>query len=300
MTTAAPPTTSSNQDSEHLATELLTMVEAARSASQRVVQGGTDDAPHDEEAVHDLRVALRRLRTLLGPLDEVYGKKQVRRIARALRDLARASGALRDEEVLHETLGELELYGEAATALQAWMVRRVKKEQRLRARLRKRLMPVKSEKPKLHEALDQLEARVRGGIHDEVDLRALAERALEQTFERVRELHGVDTTDAEAMHELRIRYKRLRYTAEVFKPLLDQKSSRENNIVKVAARMQKKLGELHDLEEAIGRVERSHRIDDSARAMLRAALVVRRARSRERAAHALTEARPMLTRPSAT
>ena len=78
----------------------LSFLQAATEARQRL-----EDA-RDREALHDFRVALRRLRSCLrayGPhLRESVSKKRRRR----LRDLAAATGASRDAEVhlawLHE------------------------------------------------------------------------------------------------------------------------------------------------------------------------------------------------------
>ena len=65
-------------------------------------------APEDEEAVHDLRVGIRRMRTFLRACVWLYRRSTVERLAGELRAVAQATNALRDEEVLVETLELLE------------------------------------------------------------------------------------------------------------------------------------------------------------------------------------------------
>src|SRR2546430_9369557 len=62
---------------------------------------------NDEEAIHDMRVALRRLRVVLKLSRAVFGRFHVEAIREAFTRVHRASGALRDEEVLRETLSGL-------------------------------------------------------------------------------------------------------------------------------------------------------------------------------------------------
>ena len=57
------------------------------------------DAPDDAEALHDLRVALRRLRSLFRAYDAELGDAVGEKTRRRLRRLARATGEARDLEV---------------------------------------------------------------------------------------------------------------------------------------------------------------------------------------------------------
>src|SRR5437016_8192227 len=54
----------------------------------------------DPEAVHDMRVAVRRLRAALALFGSWYRRKQVKRLRKDLRRLGRRLGAVRDFEVL--------------------------------------------------------------------------------------------------------------------------------------------------------------------------------------------------------
>jgi CHAD domain-containing protein len=241
---------------ELLAPALSELVAKVRAAAARVADSaatpGRASAGYDAEAVHDLRVALRRLRTLLRPARAIYGKRKLRAVADELRRFAQATGVVRDEEVLHETLAALSLPRRTRRALDAWLRSRERHERERRVAA---IAVFTSDaglptKPSLEAALTALEACVRSRREGKQSATSLAQRALDAAIEGVRAAGagGARTTDPLAMHALRIREKRLRYTAELFAEVLPGEAAR---LAKDAARMQKRLGELHDLDEAI-------------------------------------------------
>src|SRR5438105_11814938 len=56
-------------------------------------------APEDAEALHDFRVSLRRLRSILRSFRSELGDAVPKKLQRRLRDVTRATGAARDAEV---------------------------------------------------------------------------------------------------------------------------------------------------------------------------------------------------------
>jgi CHAD domain-containing protein len=275
----SPPAAPPRQAHGVLAPALFGLVTEVRQASARVA------ARSDPEAIHDFRVALRRLRTLLRPARRAFGKRRLKEIGGELRRFAQVTGALRDEEVLRETLTALELPPKPRVELAAWLVQRARQE-RVRRRgvvtvLRAAEAP--GGEPSLGTALAHLERRLgRGRRRDEEGLsaEALATEAVSGAFAAVRELAGADLRDSAAMHELRIRFKRLRYTAELFAPILGERGP---TVAKSAARLQKRLGELHDVDEALIRISRARGLSDVAVGSLRRALGRARAARCERA-----------------
>jgi CHAD domain-containing protein len=271
----AVPNIASRAD-DFLAPLLFGMVSRVRVEAQRVASHGPREGPRattpDPEAIHDFRVALRRLRTALRPARTVFGKRHVGVLAGELRRYAQVTGALRDEEVLRETLRELHLPDRARAELASWLLQRGRHE---RARRRNvgaligALDPIAARGLTLGDVLARLERRLGRRCPDEHAARALAERALETAARDVAERLRAPTSDSIAMHELRIRYKRLRYTAEIFAPLLGERAS---EVAKEAARMQKHLGELHDLDEALTRIRRARSLSDPTRGSVRRAL----------------------------
>lgn len=77
---------------------LASLGDAVRATVEQIIQG---DEP---EAVHDLRLALRRTRSLLGPLRGVFTRAETARVRTGLRWLGDLSGPPRDLELLIERL----------------------------------------------------------------------------------------------------------------------------------------------------------------------------------------------------
>jgi CHAD domain-containing protein len=253
---------------------LFALVAAVRRESARV---GSAGGASDPEAIHDFRVALRRLRTVLRPARALYGKRRLREIGDELRRFAQATGALRDEEVLRETLAGLDLPGPARARLDAWLVQRSRQERARRRQVSALIAsvdPHPAGEPTLGDALAHLERRL-GRRREDLGASALAEAALEDASAGVAALLGGSASDIAGMHALRIRYKRLRYTAELFAPILGERATA---LAKGAARMQKRLGELHDLDEALARVRRARALSSPTRATVGRALHAARTR----------------------
>ncbi len=274
---------------------LFSLIAAVRERALRI------STPDDEEAIHDLRVALRRLRTALRPARRLYGKRRVREISAELQRFARATGALRDEEVLREMLTALELPARAKKELDAWLKRRARQERARRRHAvaliamgssptRPHAEPSAPADPSLDETLARLERRLgHRRAHARPDgARALGEEALAAAEAAVDALLDGHVHDAQAMHALRIAYKRLRYAAEIFAPLLGERAAA---VAASSARMQKRLGELHDLEQAMVRISRARALPAGTRAPVEKALERARKRQRERVHRNLVEER---------
>ena len=112
-------------------TKKLRECDLAIAAAAPRVQSGAND----EEAIHDLRVGIRRLRTLLKMSRRLYGTWHADVVRRAYADVMRASGELRDEEVLEETLNGISNHSSFKTFLTA----RKSRERRLRKAIITRL-----------------------------------------------------------------------------------------------------------------------------------------------------------------
>ena len=269
------PSPDDRRAGDFLAPVLFSLIAAVRREADRV--SASDHRGSDPEAIHDFRVALRRLRTVLRPARRLYGQRRLREIGDELRRFAQASGALRDAEVLRETLAGLDLPGPARAGLDAWLIQRARHERALRRRVRALVSGADPGAPTLGEALAHLERRL-GRRREDHGAAALAEAAVNDASDGVVALLGAGASDVAAMHALRIRYKRLRYTAELFAPLLGERAA---GLAKGAARMQKRLGELHDLDEALTRVRRARALSSPTRAAVTGAL--RSARERRSA-----------------
>jgi len=263
------------------------LIDAVRIATDRVI--ATADVPaheYDEqeaEAIHDFRVALRRLRSLTRPLRPLYGRKKMRELSQNMKLYANSTGDLRDEEVLHETLRAIEVPADVRAPLDTWVTARIPHERRMRDQIA-RMLAGKSRARSLaglsgaglSRVLDRFRAILDKGPKRDMASSALAKIALGPALAEVRAFAvGADAGDGDAMHELRIRFKRLRYTAELLAPALGM----PKDVSKHAASMQKILGHLHDLDVALSRVGHSRTIGRAPRTAVLAALRRERAKT---------------------
>jgi CHAD domain-containing protein len=213
-----------------------------------------------EEGVHQLRVALRKLRTVLRAFRGVYGRFWVEGIREGLRAAADAAGGVRDEEVFLGRVREVELFGRDAMNRDRWLARREKALARDRSLLARQL-----EAGLLEEPLQRLEALfvlpLVPGRDQEAGLfaaeaSAAAESTVAQRLEVARAAYlahaAVPTPEAHhalgvALHDLRIGYKRVRYTNELFAKVLPLAAAAR---AKEAKKLQGWLGDVHDVDVA--------------------------------------------------
>lgn len=204
--------------------------------------------PADSEALHDFRVALRRLRSCLrsyGPwLDDSLPKK----LRRRLKELAAATGPGRDTEVQIEWLrGRSRHLGSHHRVGLAWLL--VRLEERMREATEEMADHIPDEFPRLEEALRKKLSTYTAEVHlnSSADRPTLARTAAailrDQAAELRSNLSRVEgAADEEQAHEARISAKRLRYLLEPFAEELPEAAS----VVKHMKGLQETLGELHD------------------------------------------------------
>ncbi len=231
---------------------------ALMAAVPRVLTKARDrqnSAEHDDEAIHDLRVGIRRLRTLLKMSRDLFGRWHTDVVREAFAQVMRATGELRDEEVLEETLegaAEGPEYGD-------WLDQRRTREAKLRGNVLARI-----ERGDLDRARLLLKALLVFPIEPDrnVELAKFARRTVERSRRKVERRRDVEVTDVMAMHELRIAYKELRYSIELLADALpiDARAQLEPATV-----FQKRLGELHDVDVAIEVVHRAKGLNHATR-----------------------------------
>ncbi|HEY4190856.1 MAG TPA: CHAD domain-containing protein [Candidatus Limnocylindrales bacterium] len=203
----------------------------------------------DIDAVHDMRTATRRLRTAI----TIYGGEAPNRDRKAveaeLRRIARHLGAVRDLDVLLETLSEAgRSTGSVAADLrplrEAWEEERRAGTARLQSAIGR---------ARFHRALDGVERLGRvprrasakhAGDRDVVD--RIATRAPALIMAALGEVlaYEIDplTADPVVIHEMRIEAKKLRYTLEAFEGALEPGPT----LIKEVTALQDAAGEMHD------------------------------------------------------
>jgi len=206
----------------------------------------------DIESVHQMRVATRRMRSLLKLIgDDTYKSKTVKKYSRGLRDIARALGEIRDLDVLivdledfHQTLPENE-----KAILDSIIAKIDKRRSKYRQKLNDHFdsksyrkfvskfatFTLKSGKGAVSVDSKEIPHQVRHVLPVLLHERLSAVRAYDTV---------IDGADDETLHSLRVEFKQLRYAVEFFKPVLGASASK---FIKEIKAMQDLLGRMNDV-----------------------------------------------------
>lgn len=202
------------------------------------------------EAVHQARVALRRLRVGLMLFRDILGREEQRRFDEGLRELAGVLGNARDLDVL---VGELPAGSTRDRLMEARPVARRALDDRIAEKQTRMLMLALAEWLLVGEWRDNPGAdALRQQRLDE-----FAADALDRLLRKVRK-HGrhLASLDPEHRHRLRKDAKKLRYAAEFFGSLFVTKTQRRRfrDFVRALKRLQNDLGALNDRAVAEARL----------------------------------------------
>lgn len=211
---------------------------------ERLHQATAD--PTSEEAIHDLRVSIRRVLAWTAVREELIGPDPgLRETRTALKKLMSPLGRLRDAHVKRDAIRKLVPSGDRPSYLYAVLV--ASDVLRWEARVRRVLGERRTTKLRIR-APEPGAARA-----DEIDVLASAARylaGLAAAVARHREA-ALSPENPEALHRMRLAFKKYRYSWELFSPLLpgDAKPT-----AKRYHAFQTLLGTIHDcdviLEEA--------------------------------------------------
>jgi CHAD domain-containing protein len=209
-------------------------------ALEEAARGGAD-----ADAVHDMRVASRRLREALRLLEPLLPRKEFRRWYRRVRDVTRALGPVRDSDVFIEDFSRLagRVGDEGRRAVTFFVGYRMgQREQELVA------LDGALSRLDLAESRASLErlGRSLGGADA---VRPYADFAHAAVAERAAVVFGaqpvaLDEANVPEQHALRIDYKRLRYAVEAFAPCYGDAF---DILHATLTAFQDTLGELHDV-----------------------------------------------------
>ena len=250
----------------------MTLLDAASAARERLTN------VDDQEALHDFRVAMRRLRSTLRAYQPQLAALVPAKLRRRLRELARATGEARDVEVqiawLEHRRNELP---PARRAGVPWLLARLtQRRERAYRDIRERIAP----------KFDRLARRLRRALESPPAPDAMlppslasliAELLLDQGSDLERRLALIRSpaNHVEA-HAARIRVKRARYLLEPVVP----EAAPAAPVLRRLKQVQQLLGDLHDLHVVIVRLgdaaaeaaaERTRRLHELAVAGARAA-----------------------------
>jgi len=207
-------------------------------------------AGKDIEALHDMRVASRRLREAMRIFEPCYEAKVFRKQYRGVRRVTRTLGSVRNFDVCIAFFSKFRKRlekGEAKEAL-AYLLKQKKKERkRARQKMLRRLdkLDLKGMKRSMRTFLSGPVGEVEGEVHDMVArARAIVEERLDEVFGYRDAIE--DEADVDALHQMRIATKRLRYAVETLYIAFEDE---EFDALYDAIRgMQELLGDIHDLD----------------------------------------------------
>lgn len=204
---------------DRFAAEIVSLQVRLYSARARL------EARTDGEALHDLRIAVRRIRSLLKPLRSVA---EMDALSKAAADVGQQTTPARDLEVLIHEL-EKRTYSKLAQPRRSQLSHSY--DAILTGSPLRRLMVALDEWPAEFRAVEfnhgwaRIQSRIRKALHRQVD-----------------RLHEAIEDKAYDRHQMRVLVKRTRYLTEAF-PALSPLSRNEAKILK---ELQSALGNWHD------------------------------------------------------
>ncbi|HEX6797555.1 MAG TPA: CHAD domain-containing protein [Ktedonobacterales bacterium] len=202
----------------------------------------------DPDAIHDMRVAVRRTRTMLDVLSvsQAYRRGPLRKLRGRLKRLAGKLGNVRDTDVL---LARVADYATRQPDLAADLAPLRDHLQRRRERAQRKLSEYLDSNA-YSRAIDDLGALVAGSYGaaeregEPQTVAAFAGAAIWLRYERALGYDdSVRTRDPQRLHRLRVRCKQLRYTLELFAPRLGPAA---DPLIEQLKRAQDTLGDMHD------------------------------------------------------
>jgi CHAD domain-containing protein len=225
-------------------------LDAACAASGRLADAG------DVEALHDCRVAIRRLRVALGAYDPLLRPGVPKELRRALKVLAGHTGPARDAEVFVAWLeGRASRLRGPARDDAAWLLGEISRRRDAEYRRLRKLIP---------KALALIAPLLRAGLSARGGRRgtapvpgfrpATARFVAAEADEFARALARVrGPTDHDRIHRARIAAKKVRYLIE---PALSRRGA---GVLKPLRRVQDLLGAFHDAGQVRLQVARARR-----------------------------------------
>jgi CHAD domain-containing protein len=199
---------------------------------------------YSEEAVHDLRVATRRLISTLDLLASIHPKGRLRKARRALKAQLEMFGPLRDVQVQLLTVDKMLA---SFPELKGFYDSLVRRERKLVRRLGADVKKVKTGmvKKAIRGAIRQVEVLL-DMPEMQATKRAEAIHAVEVAFNRVVERkQALDPNDSATIHRMRVAFKKFRYMVESLAPMLTRATKRQ---LKAMDAFQGRMGDIQDAQ----------------------------------------------------
>ena len=205
----------------------------------------------DIESVHQMRVAIRRMRSLFNLIGAHYRPKTTARFERGLRQTARALGAIRDLDVLILDLQDYQATLPPNDQVALAQVVSMLDERRSDCRVRLIQLLESKRYARFIRGFQRFAKRPGKGARrlkrSEAphQLRHVLPLMLHERMARVKAYDTVlPASDDTVLHALRVEYKQLRYALEFFQPILGRSAG---HFLKQVKEMQEILGRINDI-----------------------------------------------------
>jgi CHAD domain-containing protein len=204
-----------------------------------------------EETVHDLRVATRRLISLLDIVLAIHPDDDLRRARRRLKQQLDLFSPLRDIQV---QLLTVEKMCPTFPELQGFAEVLAKRERKLRRRLGTRVRTVKMRplRSLIRATVAALNPVLATPARRRAKRTAVLE-AVEMAFQRVVERRrAIDPNDMATIHRMRVAFKKFRYMVEALAPILKEPTAKQ---LKAMNAFQDSMGAIQDVEVLLGSLQ---------------------------------------------
>jgi CHAD domain-containing protein len=198
----------------------------------------------DIEALHDMRVASRRLRAALRVFGPCFRSKDLKPVVAEVRNITQALGSVRDQDVFLDFLAG---YAKSSGADIAWLIEH---ENIVRENGRSAMIQVLGDLKQ--SDLPKRMAKLIGSATNakSINNERFVAQAPGQIAPRLADLLDLsatiqDPSKAAELHQMRIASKRLRYTLEAFAPCFGRRMQERISEVKL---LQEFLGDIHDCD----------------------------------------------------
>ena len=217
--------------------------DALRARLEHVVlllPAAADQASHEDEPIHLLRVACRRGAAALSSFRPLIRSKR-KSLEKWLRRIRRSAGPARDADVLRMRLEEMEAYDSAVGSLLARLKKQRKTAQRAVVKMDKKVQSGKFAL-RMKQCLDAFGEPAEMSAGPQIG--QFAQAALSESAEAFFQIAKLRQDDLQHLHQLRIAGKTLRYGIElyhaVFPPAL------RGEVYPQIEEIQERLGGLND------------------------------------------------------
>ena len=173
-------------------------------------------AEFSNEAVHDLRVATRRMLAFIQLLNSITPRPRLRKLVRAFKDQLDVFDDLRDTQVslakIAEIIHELPQLQDFQEHLQF-------AEERLSRTLRKKIkkLEISEVAKRIRKTHESIEAKTNDGLESNLI------QAVDHAYLVTKQRHGlVDRSRPATIHRVRVAFKSFRYMVESIQPLLNE------------------------------------------------------------------------------